>query len=140
MQQIPRKHHTYCSAWGGHACTCGLDLRRGDGAFLIATERDRQMGDEGYTPEHDDEHDGGQLAMAAACYASAAARERIYTQQEYAKSVRFADPFPWENDTRPHRGNTLDVDSVTDDDAIRLLVKAGALIAAEIDRITRKTK
>lgn len=37
----------------------------------IAAERTRQIEREGYTPEHDDTHDGGELALAAACYAAA---------------------------------------------------------------------
>jgi hypothetical protein len=36
----------------------------------IARERERQMSEEGWTPEHDDTHQDGELALAAACYAS----------------------------------------------------------------------
>lgn len=35
----------------------------------IAAERRRQTEQEGWTPDHDDEHSDGQLAAAAACYA-----------------------------------------------------------------------
>ncbi|MEG2267851.1 MAG: DUF550 domain-containing protein, partial [Acinetobacter sp.] len=34
----------------------------------IIAERQRQISEEGWTPEHDDEHDKGELAMAAVCY------------------------------------------------------------------------
>ncbi len=40
------------------------------GVELIAAERQRQMTAEGWTHEHDDEHDDGSLATAAACYAA----------------------------------------------------------------------
>ena len=36
----------------------------------IAAERREQLGKHGWTPEHDDEHEHGELAMAAACYAT----------------------------------------------------------------------
>lgn len=39
-----------------------------NGSELIATERQRQIEAEGWTPEHDDEHINGELADAAAIY------------------------------------------------------------------------
>lgn len=39
----------------------------------VLAERRRQIEGEGWTPEHDDEHKDGQLALAAACYALNAA-------------------------------------------------------------------
>lgn len=39
------------------------------GVDFIATERQRQLDDEGWTPEHDDIHTLGELAVAGACYA-----------------------------------------------------------------------
>lgn len=39
------------------------------GIELIAEERQRQITEEGWTPEHDINHTNGQLASAAACYA-----------------------------------------------------------------------
>jgi hypothetical protein len=36
----------------------------------IYSERRRQVDNEGWTPEHDDEHAGGQMAAAAGCYAA----------------------------------------------------------------------
>jgi hypothetical protein len=105
-----------------------------EGVTRIARERQRQIDKLGWTPEHDDEeHDGGQLAMAAACYA---APEQIYVRSEYANGVRYDDPFPWNNaDARPFDGNVLT--EATDAQRLRLLEKAGALIAAEIDRMLR---
>ena len=85
---------------------------------LIAAERQRQIEQEGWSPEHDDAHCRGQLGMAAACYALPPNNH-----------VRTLD-WPWDRKWwRP-----------TPDDRIRELVKAGALIAAEIDRLQRAEK
>ncbi len=79
----------------------------------IAAERRRQIEVEGWTPEHDDSHSDGQLVAAAISYAYSGWR-RIHTR-----------PWPWEpswwKPTTPRRD----------------LVKSGALIAAEIDRLDR---
>ena len=107
------------------------------GVERIAIERKRQVEVEEYDASHDAAHDGGELAIAAACYAASAAHERIYVRQDYAAQVRFVDPWPWEDrfDKRPHDGNVLkDPD---DGQTLRLLEKAGAMIAAEIDRRLR---
>ncbi len=105
-----------------------------NGIERIAKERKRQTDKLGWSPEHDDHHDGGELALVAACYASP---ERLYVRREYAAGLSFDDPFPghWP-DARPHNGNVLK--DPTDAQAVRLLEKAGALIAAEIDRLLRK--
>lgn len=107
-----------------------------NGAERIALERARQVSEEGYDEEHDDDHTDGQIAMAAACYA---APERIYIREDYASSVSFDDPWPWDaySDARPCNGNVLTPEKATKAQRIRLLEKAGALIAAEIDRLLR---
>lgn len=51
-----------------------------DGATRIADERRRQTEAEGWTPEHDDCHADSELAMAAVCYAAAAA-ERVFVRR-----------------------------------------------------------
>lgn len=90
------------------------------GIAMIAEERARQVAVEGYTPEHDARHDGTQLARAAACYALHAAGVRQISIYPVGSSW----PWPWPAaDFKPGSGP---LDS---------LVKAGALIAAEIDRI-----
>lgn len=106
------------------------------GAELIAKERDRQVASEGYDGAHDDDHVGGELALAAACYASPVP---IYVREDAANVVSFVDPWPWtEADARPRRGNViLPRTSQTPHQQVRQLTKAGALIAAEIDRIQR---
>jgi hypothetical protein len=35
----------------------------------VLAERQRQISEEGWTPEHDDQHDGGEMAAAAGTYA-----------------------------------------------------------------------
>lgn len=91
------------------------------GIELIAEERTRQILDEGYTALHDDDHDEGELASAAACYAMAdVAREN--TGNSGPPMI-----WPWDADYwRPSPSNR-----------IHELIKAGALIAAEIDRLNR---
>lgn len=88
------------------------------GVYLIVAERARQVTAEGWTPEHDDEHRFGELAIAAAWYARLGTDAAIDDDGEGWRSI--AD---W---IKPTPG-----------DRIRELVKAGALIAAEIDRLKR---
>lgn len=83
----------------------------GSGVKLIAAERQRQLGEEGYTAEHDREHGDSELARAGAVYALDAVG--------YS-----ADPGTWPWGWQLKR-----------DTPLRMLVKAGALIAAEIDRL-----
>jgi hypothetical protein len=100
------------------------------GIDRIAAERQRQIEQEGWTPEHDDEHTDGSLAAAAACYA------RPMAITVTAEGARIDEPddcdlpvgWPefWDSDWwKP------------EDTPIRRLEKAGALIAAEIDRLLR---
>ena len=86
----------------------------------VAAERKRQVDAEGWTPEHDDKHDLCELARAAACYAGNAAGH-VYV---YASAV----PWFWPWDRSWWKPTTPRAD----------LVKAGALILAEIERIDRK--
>lgn len=74
----------------------------------IAAERARQISKEGWTPEHDDHHNDGSLARAAASYA---AGERLW--------------WPWrDSDWKPK-------------DRRRDLIRAAALIVAEVERLDR---
>ena len=87
------------------------------GAALIAAERRRQRDGEGYTAEHDAGHVHGEFARAAAVYA-------IHDVPD-SWSVRTAAESCWPSfwQFKP------------DADPVRNLTKAGALIAAEIDRL-----
>lgn len=101
-----------------------------EGIQMIAAERKRQIDVEGWTPDHDDEHDAGELAQAAAVYAMPPPR-----------SVIVKELWPW---TRSSWKPTLPEGGTESTSAewrvarIRDLTKAGALIAAEIDRLQRK--
>lgn len=80
----------------------------------VLAERARQVGAEGWKPEHDDTHELGELAHAASCYALSAAG--------YADAK---NEWPWDEEYwKPSS-------------ARRDLVKAGALVLAEIERIDR---
>ena len=83
-----------------------------NGAQLIAAERQRQVSVEGWTPQHDDDRDDSELTMAATCY----------IQSSWSPHLKHARPpklWPWSGEWwKPTH------------DAVRDLVKAGALIAA----------
>jgi len=101
------------------------------GVEMIADERQRQINAEGWTPEHDDHHIGGGLPCAASCYANLSGELALTPPGE----VPFwLDRVPyWLSDTWPR-----DWEWKPSADPIRNLVRAGALIAAEIDRLQRK--
>lgn len=96
-----------------------------NGVSLIATERARQIAVEGWTLEHDDRHRQAELTNAAAAYAEAAAMQ-IYGEVGQEDIDLCGDSWPWARDYWKPSPNP-----------IRNLVKAGALIAAEIDRLQR---
>jgi len=101
--------------------TANVDLPP-TGLELIIAERERQITQEGWTKEHDAEHTKGQLAMAAACYAFDAVSLPTIDAKRF---INENWPWSWEW-WKP-----------TPDDTVRQLTKAGALIAAEIDRLQR---
>lgn len=89
-----------------------------NGIELITKERQRQIEQEGWTPEHDDEHDMFQLARAAHCY-----HRMVDDQNPVGQPPNY---WPWENQWwKPS------------DDRVRNLVKAGALYRAERERLER---
>lgn len=93
------------------------------GIDLIAAERKRQLEQEGYTLGHDDSHDNHQLALAAAAYAMPA--------------VIISPSHEWHTDRDELYPFDLSTWKPSPDDRLRELVKAGALISAEIERILR---
>lgn len=100
-----------------------MNESRKTGVELIAMERDRQVTGEGWTPQHDDQHAHGELAMAAAVYAL----PRVLRAPYPAPGI--PDLWPFVDGWKP-----------TSNDRVRELVKAGALIAAEIDRLQRSER
>lgn len=101
-----------------------LAEKAGDGTLRalidVINERYRQVDVEGWTTEHDDQHNGGQLAQAAAAYAF------YNTDAEYCQpSATELFPTDW----------SLEWFKPTE--ARRDMVKAAALILAEIERLDR---
>jgi hypothetical protein len=95
----------------------------------VAAERARQIEKEGWTPEHDDEHNDCCLPVAGACYALIAAGR--LTQSEYWRD-RYAQEgrqlWPWDEEWLKPKSSRSD------------LVRAAALIVAEIERLDRAMK
>ena len=93
---------------------------------LIKAERERQVSAEGWTAEHDDQHSEHELARAAVCYTMPPfARNLTASTNETGDRVPLR--WPWNCEWwKPSPQNR-----------VRELVKAGALIAAEIDRLQR---
>lgn len=97
------------------------------GVELIAEERQRQITEEGWSSAHDTLHSGGELSLAAACYA--ASPLELYSKEEYANSTRFNKLIPF---------GSYEIDKKKTE--LRKLIIAGALIAAEIDRLQNFNK
>lgn len=85
----------------------------------VLAERRRQIEAEGWTPAHDDAHDKREMARAAACYAL------TWTLS------------PTDSKYVPHKFWPWSLDWWKPSDPRRNLVKAGALILAEIERLDR---
>lgn len=105
-----------CVAMAEHASRAALDVQ---------TERRRQVEAEGWSPEHDDEHASDEIAAFACLYAMPpAARDWDASSTGYGETLGQAIlPENWQ----PKLG-----------DRRRELVKAGALILAEIERLDRQ--
>ena len=100
------------------------------GIEIIAAERYRQINEEGWTLEHDDNHVESELAFAAACYAEFAACGFLpglrKMKRKFVASLWPFDMSWW----KPSAGDDIN-------GRISELAKAGALVAAEIDRLQR---
>lgn len=102
----------------------------------VLAERCRQIESEGWTPEHDDGHDDGSMAMAAVCYATP---EPLFRKDKRANATIYVDPWPWGDQWDKRKSGNVVADPAERSDAEyrRDLVKAGALILAEIERLDR---
>lgn len=90
----------------------------------VISERLRQIEQEGWTPEHDDDHAGGELAHAALCYAYCAATFGDLSDESFAQ-IPPPDAWPWLDEWwKPKTPRSA-------------LVRAAALLIAEIDRRDR---
>lgn len=92
----------------------------------VIMERSRQVLVENWTAEHDDGHVGGEMATAASAYAVAGSYEAELTGIETAMIIDELWPVAW--DTRWFKPTT----------PRRNLVKAAAMLIAEIERLDRK--
>jgi hypothetical protein len=88
----------------------------------VAAERARQINAEGWTEEHDDRHDCGEMANAAACYALNAGGSGEWRDSTIRNRL-WPWCAKWWKPKQPRRD----------------LVRAGALILAEIERLDRAT-
>lgn len=95
------------------------DKTKETGAELISKERERQVNVEGYDKNHDSSHKYEELALAALAYANHA----VGVDTSSALSV-----WPWDEKYFKPK------------DPLKDLVRAGALIAAAIDRYKEESK
>ncbi len=107
----------------------GSETQLSKAALDVLAERRRQVASEGFDAQHDDLHTEGQLAEAACNYAGAAAVTTKLGGELYTARPPFNNwtcpTWPWDHAWwKP--GETR-----------RMLVKAGALIIAEIERLDR---
>lgn len=94
-----------------------------DAARDVLAERSRQVEAEGWTPEHDDEHRDHSMAIAAACYSLADVRAALAVE-----TVRVDELWLWTG---------WDSSWFKPKDKRRNMVRAAALLLAEIERIDR---
>ncbi|XWO09021.1 hypothetical protein KCX57_08120 [Pseudomonas hunanensis] len=88
----------------------------------VLTERVRQIMVEGYTAEQDDQYTTGQLADAASAYATWA----HFGSLPYAERTDAPALWPWAAEMWKPKSQR------------QMLIKAGALILAELERLDRQ--
>ncbi|MGO6998981.1 hypothetical protein [Rhizobium leguminosarum] len=132
---IPDLYNMLEESLACHRQACGetkalaaeLETRKVSQALLdVAAERRRQMEVEGWTPEHDDQHTDASMALAAGSYCESAARPTILARKPGgAFAIPKLWPQSWSRDWWKPKSPRED------------LVRAAALIVAEIERIDR---
>ncbi len=96
----------------------------------VLAERARQVLAEGWSPEHDDTHVNGELALAGAAYAIHSSAVLVPPPEEDKPSLRYSlmahasGAWPWQFGMKPKSPRFN-------------LIRAAALIIAEIERIDR---
>lgn len=98
-------------------------------AIDVMAERRRQIEVEEWTPEHDDGYDSGELAGAASCYAAHVnGRQWIFPDRpDDYQDEPAPDYWPWDADWWKPKSPRED------------LVRAAAMLLAEIERLDRAT-
>lgn len=97
------------------------------GIEMIAEKVRTNRENKGYTKEHDLTHDKGELIVAAECYLARAGLQVHLGNIDYGPEGPNYMPEAWPFERASWKPS---------DDPIRNLVHAGALIAAEIDRLS----
>lgn len=97
----------------------------GSGVRAIADERQRQVDAEGYSAENDADYKAGELANAALAYVQVAAMDLAAGGRSHVATRSPPACWPWHRLWWKPR------------DARRDLVRAGALIAAQLDLLDR---
>lgn len=92
-------------------------------AIDVLAERQRQVVGEGWSAEHDDHHDAGEMGIAAALYALPYESGVLSQDDSIGLHMLLELTFDWKLKPEPDRRKRL--------------VKAGALILAEIERLDR---
>ncbi|MFI8608550.1 hypothetical protein ACIGFL_09530 [Pseudomonas sp. NPDC077649] len=102
----------------------------------VLAERQRQITAEGWTPDHDAEHDGGELAAAGAAYALHAA-DHLHPYSQGDGGDEAPDCWPWHNEVAGRGEGPVRTEPAWWKPGAprRNLIKAGALILAEIERL-----
>lgn len=95
-------------------------------ARMVLVERARQRSDEGYDDAHDDKHVKGEISAAAASYAMAASGQ-VKFNREAMDDIHPPSQWPWGSEWWK-----------LSNDPKRTLIKAAALLLAEIERLDRK--
>ena len=93
----------------------------------VVSERKRQIEREGWTDEHDDSHDAGEMAAAGAAYAINAA-DQLHPMSQGDGGNEQPVCWPWAPEWWKTKTPRRD------------LVRAAALLIAEIERIDRADK
>lgn len=107
---------------------------------MLKETRKRQIEKKKRTAEHDAQYTSNELAKAAACYALGE-KEVFVLKADKGCLPQVFDPWPWH--TKHHRyPDSLPLmipncDKRSKYDRIKKLAMAGALIAAELDRIMK---
>lgn len=89
----------------------------------VVAERNRQISEEGWSPENDDDYRHHELAIAAACYAAPGAAEGFMPGEQPRGAI--LDFWPWRRRFWKPKDRRRD------------LVRAAALLIAEIERLDR---
>lgn len=94
----------------------------------VIAERRRQIDDEGFDHNHDDKHENGELAFAAACYAVSGGvpQEERGRDDRLLAVIQFIWPKAWAWGWWTPKSQRRD------------LVRSAALLVAEIERLDRK--